>query len=114
MIIIQKKLKRVVPYRLIYWPTEAVLKEIVENLPLTHYARVEFANIDLDSGRCIVRHNVSLTLLIDLQRPLGTIYKDLIDNARIRIHKAQKLGSRLTLRRYSGGPDQDGLVHQFV
>jgi hypothetical protein len=114
MIVIHKKLKRIVPYRLIYWPTEAVLRELAEHLPLTHYARVESANIDLDRGRCIVGHYLSLTLLINLQRPLDAIYKDLIDNARIRIHKAEKLGNRLTVRCYSGGPDVDRLVPQFV
>jgi hypothetical protein len=114
MIVIQTKLKQIIPYRLVYWPTEAALRELVDDLPLTHYARVESANLDLDRGRCIVGHHLSLTLLIDLRRPLGEIYKDLIDNARIRIHKAEKLGSRLTLRRYSGGADNDRLVHQFV
>jgi Acetyltransferase (GNAT) domain len=114
MIVIQKKLKGIVPYRLIYWPTEAVLNELAENLPMTHYVRIAFANFDQDRGRCIVRHNLALTLLIDLQRPLAAIYKNLIENARIRIHKAEKLGSRLTVRRYSGGADQDRLVDQFV
>jgi hypothetical protein len=57
---------------------------------------------------------VALTLLVDLTRPVADIYKELIENARIRIHKAQRLGNRLTLRRYSGGPDQDSLVPQFV
>jgi Acetyltransferase (GNAT) domain len=114
MIIIQRKFGGILPYRLIYWPTEMVLRELAENLPLTHYARVESANVDLERGRCIVGHHVGLTLLVDLQRPLADIYKGLIDNARIRIHKAEKLGARLTLRRYSGGLDEDGLVPQFV
>lgn len=114
MIVIHGKLKRIIPYRLVYWPTEALLKEIAEYLPLTHYARLESANTDLDRGRCIVGHHLSLTLLINLQRPMGEIYKGLIDNARIRIHKAEKLGSRLTIRRYRGGPDEDRMVDQFV
>ncbi|MBV8811294.1 MAG: GNAT family N-acetyltransferase, partial [Acidobacteriaceae bacterium] len=114
MIVIPRKLGRVVPCRLILWPTETFLKELAENLPLTQYARIAFARTDLDHGRCIVSHTLSLTLLIDLQRPLKAIYKNLIENARIRIHKAEKLGSRLTLRHYSGGPDQDHLVEQFV
>lgn len=114
MLVIRRKLRRVVPCRLILWPTETFLKELADNLPLTHYARVAFARTDLARGRCIVSHTLSLTLLIDLQRSLGAIYKDLIENARIRIHKAEKLGNRLTLRRYSGGPDKDRLVEQFV
>jgi Acetyltransferase (GNAT) domain len=114
MIVIRRKLRGIVPYLLIYWPTDAAFEEIAENLPWTHYARVESVDRDFDSGRCIVGHYIGLTLLINLQRPLDAIYKDLIDNARIRIHKAEKLGNRLTLRRYSGGADQDRLVPQFV
>jgi hypothetical protein len=113
MIIVQTKLRRFFPYRLIYWPTAAALKEFAENLPPTHYARVESADIDLQSGRCIVSHHLALTLLIDLRSSLDAIYKDLIDNARIRIHKGERLGSRLALRRYAGGPDQDRLVPEF-
>jgi len=113
MIVVQRKLKRIVPYRLVYWPTQAALKELAEHLPLTHYARVESATVEIE-GRCIVGHHLSLTLLIDLRRPLQAIYKDLIDNARIRIHKAEKLGSRLSLRSYRGGPDEERLVPQFV
>ncbi len=114
MIIIRNKLKGIIPYQLVYWPTETTLKELAENLPFSHYARVAFASTDLEHGRCIITHTLSLTLLIDLRRPLGAIYKDLIENARIRIHKAEKLGGRLMIRRYSGGPDVDGLVPQFV
>jgi len=114
MIVIRKKLNGIIPYRLIYWPTEAVLKELTETLPLPHYARVESATADVQRAPCIVGHHLSITLLINLQRPLGDIYKDFIDNARIRIHKAEKLGSRLDFRGYSGGADEEGLVPQFV
>ena len=114
MIVIRGKLRRVFPYRLVLWPTETFLKELAENLPLTHYARVAFARTDIDRRPCIVSHTLGLTLLIELQRPLEAIYKDLIENARIRIHKAEKLGSRLVVRRYKGGPDEDRLLEQFV
>ncbi len=114
MIVIHKKLRGIVPYRQIFWPTAAALKDLAENLPMTHYARAEFGDVDIDRGRCIVAHNLCLTLLIDLRQPLGSIYKNLIENARIRIHKAERLGSRVTVRRYSGGPDHDGLIPQFV
>ncbi len=86
MIIIRNKLKGIIPYQLVYWPTETTLKELAENLPFSHYARVAFASTDLEHGRCIITHTLSLTLLIDLRRPLGAIYKDLIENARISIH----------------------------
>jgi hypothetical protein len=114
MIVIRNKLKGIIPYQLIYWPKETTLRELAEHLPFTHYARVAFAGTDLEGGRCIINHTISLTLLIDLRRPLGAIYKDLIENARIRIHKAERLGNRLVIRRYSGGADVEGLVPEFV
>ena len=78
MIVIHKKLRHVVPYHLIYWPSDQVLRQFADHLPLSHYARLESASTDLDQGRCIVVHYVGLTLVIDLQRPLASIYKDLI------------------------------------
>src|SRR5437763_507343 len=114
MIVVDKKLRGIIPYRIIYWPTEAVLREMAEALPLTHYARVEATSTELEQGRCVVGHHLSLTLVLDLRRSLDELYKDLISNARIRIHKAEKLGSRVVLCRYSGGRDTQNLVEQFV
>jgi hypothetical protein len=114
MIVVEKKLRGIVPYRIVYWPTEAVLKEMAEDLPLTHYVRAEAAGTDLDHGRCLVGHHLSLTLILDLRRSFDELYKDLIANARIRIHKAEKLGNRAVLRRYRGGRDSENLIEQFV
>jgi len=77
MIVIHKKLRHVVPYHLIYWPRDQVLRQFADHLPLSHYARLESAST-VDQGRRIVGHYVGLTLVIDLQRPLASIYKDLI------------------------------------
>lgn len=113
MITISKKLKGIIPYKIVLWPTESALREMAENLPATCVARVETANTEL-AGRCVVGHHLSLTLAIDLQRDLQQIDKDLITNARIRIHKAQKLGDRVTVRRYTGLADQENLIDEFV
>ena len=114
MITISKRLKGIIPYQVVVWPTESVMREIVENLPTTHAARVESANTELLTGRCLVAHYLTLTLAIDLRRDLGHIDKDLITNARIRIHKAQKLGDRVTVRRSRGLPGQENLIEEFV
>jgi len=114
MITISKKLKGIIPYRVVVWPTESVVREIAENLPTTHAARVESANTELLAGRCLVDHYLTLTLAIDLRRDLEQIDKDLITNARIRIHKARKLGDRVTVRRCRGLPGQENLIDEFV
>jgi FemAB family len=114
LITISKRLKGIIPYKIILWPTESVVREMAENLPTADVVRVDIAKTELQTGRCLVDHNVSLTLAIDLQRDLEQINKDLITNARIRIHKAQKLGDRVSVRRYTGLPDQENLIDEFV
>jgi Acetyltransferase (GNAT) domain len=114
MITISKRLKGIIPYRIILWPTESVVREMAESLPRTEVARIDIASIELLTGRCLVDRNLSLTLAIDLRRDLEQIYKDLIPNARIRVHKAEKLGDRVTVRRYTGLPGQDNLIDKFV
>ena len=114
MITISKKLKGVIPYSVVVWPTESVVREIAENLPRTHAARIESANTELLTGRCLLYHYLTLTLAIDLRRDLEQIHKDLIANARIRVHKAQKLGDRVTVRRCRGLPGQEDLIDEFV
>jgi len=114
VITISKKLKGIIPYQVVVWPTESVVREIVENLPTTHAARVESANTELLTGRCLVDHYLTLTLAIDLRRDLEQIDNDLTTNARIRVHKAQKLGDRVTVRRCRSLPGHENLIEEFA
>lgn len=114
MVIIERKLKGFLPYKVIFWPNEALLREYADRMPFAHAARLENTPTAIEAGRCIVSHNISLTLVIDLRRGLGAVYKDVKPNARIRIHKAERLGKRVTIKRYNGGSDPDGLIDEFV
>ena len=114
MITLSKNLKGIIPYRIVLWPTDEALKKMAGRLPPTHCVRVEAATAELENARCVVDHHLSLTLTIDLRRPLDELFKELITNARIRVHKAEKLGDRVTIRRYTGGPDPDNLIDDFV
>src|SRR5215469_2846363 len=102
MITISRRLKGLIPYTIVLWPSEHVVRAMAENLPKTHLARLDIAGTDLLNGRCVVDRTLSLTLAIDLRRDLEQIDKDLITNAGIRIHKARKLGARVTGGRYTG------------
>ena len=114
MITISKRLKGIIPYKVFVWPTELAVHELVENLPVTDAARVESANTELLTGRCLVDHYLTLTLAIDIRRDLRQIDKDLTTNARIRIHKAQKLGDRVTVRRCTSCAGHENLVEEFA
>jgi hypothetical protein len=114
VVTVSKKLKGFIPYRIILWPDDATLKELAEHVPATQAVRVEGTNADLENGRYVVEHHLSLTLTIDLRRPLDELFKEMITNARIRVRKAEKLGDRISVRRYSGGPDPEGIVDEFI
>jgi len=114
MVTISKRLKGIIPYEVVVWPPESVVRDMAKNLRTTHVARVESSNVELLTGRCLVDYYLSLTLVIDLRRTLEQIDDDLITNARIRIHKAQKLGERVRIRRYRSLPDQEDLTDEFL
>lgn len=114
MIIIRKKLRRIIPYRIVLWPTEAALKELADGLSPAEAARVEGTALQLNGGRCVVSNFLSLTLVLDLRRGPDQLYRDMITNARIRINKAEKLGKRINIRRYAEGADNDRLLDDFI
>jgi len=114
VITISKKLKGIIPYQVVVWPTELAARELVDNLPTTHAARIESANTELLTGRCLVSHYLTLTLAIDIRRDLDQIDKDLTTNARIRVHKAQKLGDRVTVRRCRSFAGHENLIEEFA
>jgi hypothetical protein len=114
MITVRKKLKGVVPYTLIFFPEDSALEEMADRLPAIQVTRVEAASLDLEHGRCIVDHHLCLTLAVDLTRRVDELYKNVAANARIRIHKAERLGSRVTIRRCSADTGYDkALVDEF-
>jgi hypothetical protein len=114
MITVCKKLKGVVPYSLIFFPEDPVLEEMADRLPANQVTRVEAASLDLEHGRCLVDHHLCLTLAIDLSRRVEELYKNVAANARIRIHKAERLGDRVSIRRCSTDTGYDeALVDEF-
>ena len=104
----------IIPYKIILWPTESVVRQMATDLPTADLVRVGIANTELQTGKCLVDHNLSLTLAIDLRRDLEQIDKDLITNARIRVHKAQKLGDRVTVRRCTELREEENLIDEFA
>jgi Acetyltransferase (GNAT) domain len=114
LITVNKKLKGFIPYRIVWFPTTAALQSMATELPLTHAARVGCADTDLKDASCMVEHHLSLTLLLDLRRPLDSIFSEFNATVRRKIRLAEKLGRRVRLRRYSGGEQNAGFADEFV
>jgi hypothetical protein len=114
VITISRKLKGLIPYRLVWFPTEAELNSLANDLPLTHMARVECADTDLAEAPCMVGHHLSVTLGIDLRRPLDDLFRAFNATARNRVRQAERFGGRLRIRHYNGGAENAGLLDEFV
>lgn len=114
MIVIDKTLKGLIPYRMVWFPTRAAARSLATELPLTHAARVEGADSDLTDAPCTVAHHVSLTLCLDLERPLGDLFGHFSATARAKIRRAEKLGSRVMVRRYDGQTYDQGCLDEFA
>lgn len=114
MITINKKLKGIIPYQVVWFPTDAALRSLANELPLSHVARVECADVDLPSAACMIEHHLSLTLYLDLSRPSNTIFGGFSATTRNLVRRAEKLVNRISVRRYNGEREGAEQLDEFV
>jgi hypothetical protein len=114
MITISRKLFQLLPYKLVWFPSDSELQTVAGRLCATHMARVHCAAADLPAMRGLVRKHVSLTLGLDLARKPRELYQRFHNNARNRIHKAERLGDRIAVRHYRGEEENRRLVGEFA
>ncbi|HVA40177.1 MAG TPA: GNAT family N-acetyltransferase [Candidatus Binataceae bacterium] len=99
MISIDRKLGGLVPYKAVFFPTDALLAELTERSKPTQMAKVFWTPNELRSEKCVVRHYRSATVCIDLNGSLDTISKGVAKNTRYEIRQAEKLGDRVGIGR---------------
>lgn len=110
MIIAERKLARVIPYRVVYFPSDAVLRNLTEHLGPLEMARLFWSESALGDQRRLVRHHLSTTVCIDLRNPLDAIWKRMDSKGcRYEIRRAEKLAGRIRVTR--NGPQA---MHGFL
>jgi hypothetical protein len=114
VITISRKLKGLIPYRLVWFPSEAELNSLADDLPLTDMARVECADRELERARCMVNHHINLTLCLDLTRPLDDQLAAFDSSARKKVRQAERMRDRIVIRGYDGGAENAGMLDEFV
>jgi hypothetical protein len=72
MVVLERKLKGVLPYRVVFFPTEAMVRQMTENLDLTWMARLFSTDVAVGAARQVVRHDIAATTRIDLTQDLDT------------------------------------------
>ncbi len=103
MVIIDRNLGGIVPYRAVFFPTDQTLTELTERTKPTQMARLFWTATELRNANRVVRHEKTATVCIDLSGTLEALSKGVAKNTRYEIRQAEKLGDRIRIER--NGPE---------
>jgi hypothetical protein len=103
MVTLDRKLKQLVPYRLVFFPTPAVVEEMTQRLARTWMARLLSADVADVRGRNLVRHDFTFTTCLDLRRDLKTLFRAMQASTRNKINKAERQNNRIKVE--GNGPN---------
>lgn len=116
MVIIEGR-RWVVDFRLVFFPDESELQQLLQFLPPNGILRVRQATIDRLNGPKPVQRSVFRTSCIDLTKTLETLYGEMdAKSCRYEIRKAEKIQARIETRRNDGIACEDflKLYNRFV
>ena len=110
MVIVRRRLKGILPYRAVYFPTESTVRETVANLGPTALARLFFTPLKVDHGRCLISEYVTTTVCLDLHKSLEALWGATDATCRRQVRRAEKISGRFTIERNSARAARDFLV----
>ena len=99
MVTLDRKLRHLVRYRLVFFPTRAVIDELTGHLGLTWMARLLAADVEGSKGRRVMRHDITATSCVDLTQDLETIFRTMQASTRNKINKAERQSGRIVVER---------------
>lgn len=117
MISVERKLGGAIPYKAVFFPSRAAVRDLPEQLLPYEMARLFWSEVDLEGGARLIRHYLSRTVCIDLRRPLETIWKEMdAKGCRYEIRRAEKLAGRIRITRNGAQALQNflALFNSFV
>jgi hypothetical protein len=97
LVVVERTFFGVARYLVFFYPTPEIIDEVANGLGKFEMARLFLTPVASASGRCVVRHHLSGTSLVDLSRGAGAVWAGFESNCRNQIRKAEKLGSRVKL-----------------
>lgn len=103
MVVIDRKIGGIVPYRVVFFPSDEILASLTERPHFSQLARLFWTTTELEKAAHVVKHEPSATVCIGLQRPLDEILKGVAKNTRYEIRQAEKLGARMRIVRNGPG-----------
>jgi hypothetical protein len=107
MVVIDRKIGGMLPYRAVFFPSDKMLADSTERPRLTQLARLFWTATELENPRHVARHERSATVCIALDKPLDELFKGVAKNTRYEIRQAEKLGNRIKVVRNGAGLNRE-------
>jgi hypothetical protein len=109
MVTIDRRLARLLPYRVAFFPTAEYTRHAAGELEPRWMARLIAADVNVAGATCVIRSGINATTCIDLNRPLDELRGKAHSGTRNKLGKAEKLLGRKKIVR--NGPTAK---HEFV
>jgi lipid II:glycine glycyltransferase (peptidoglycan interpeptide bridge formation enzyme) len=109
VVTIDRRLGRLLPYRVAFFPTAEYARHAVGELEPRGMARLIAADVNVAVASCVIRSGINATTCIDLNRPLEELRGRAHSGTRNKLGKAEKLLGRIEIVR--NGPTAK---HEFV
>jgi hypothetical protein len=110
LVVVERKFFGFATYRVFFYPTPETIQEVANGLHKLEMARLFLTPVTSANGRCLIRHHLSRTSLIELARGSGAVWAGFESNCRNQIKKAEKLASRARLERNGRDAERDFLT----
>jgi hypothetical protein len=110
VVILDRKLSGIVPYRMIFFPTADVVRQVTRKLAANCMARLFAADEGMGSnGSRVVWHNIGTTTCIDLQQSSDAILRNMAQTTRNRARQGERLGGHVQVERNGARAESDFL-----
>ncbi len=106
----ERRLAGIVPYKAVFFPTTAMVSETAEGLGSSQIAKLFWTTTDLEGGTCLLRHYATATVCQDLDDGPEGILRVASKTCRYEIRQAEKLSSRIEIRRTDPQASLDFIV----
>ncbi len=99
MVVIERKIACIIPYRMVFFPTTEDVRAIIDTLTIGWMARLFFfSTLDSSAARKVLRQEAGATICLDLNEDRDALFRSMQASTRNKIGKAERLGSRVAIK----------------
>lgn len=106
MIVSDRRLAGVIPYRVVFFPSEATVAQATTSLATTRTVRLFHTSVAIEDAPCVIKREDTLTTLIDLSSSIDELRKHIAKATLQGIRYAEKAEDRVVVQSAGNSPEQ--------